>query len=85
MKVEPMKPVLKVPGTVHLELRSDGPLSIFAFNFNLRRCTKANAKLTGASTPDRRRWRRTRRRWRWARRRGMTGVHGDGIGFISIP
>jgi hypothetical protein len=32
-----MKPVLKAPGTNRLKLKYDDPLSIFAFNFNLRR------------------------------------------------
>jgi hypothetical protein len=33
-----MKPKLKPPGSTLLKLRHDGPLSDFAFNFNLRRC-----------------------------------------------
>jgi hypothetical protein len=36
-----MKPVLKAPGSVDLKLRCPGPLSIIAFNFNLRRYTMA--------------------------------------------
>jgi len=32
-----MKPVLKAPGTMLLNLRYHGPLSNVAFNFNLRR------------------------------------------------
>jgi hypothetical protein len=35
-----MKPVLKTPGPTLLKLIYDGPLSNFAFNFNLRRYTK---------------------------------------------
>jgi hypothetical protein len=34
-----MKPKLKVPGTKRFKLYYDAPLSIFAFNFNLRRYT----------------------------------------------
>ena len=34
-----MKPALKAPGYMHLKLRYDGPLSDFAFDFNLRRYT----------------------------------------------
>jgi hypothetical protein len=34
-----MKPKLKPPGTELLKLGCDGPLSNFAFNFNLRRFT----------------------------------------------
>ena len=41
MQVEPMKPVLKAPGTMLLKLIYDEPLSNFAFNFNLRRYAKA--------------------------------------------
>jgi len=33
-----MKPDLKAPGTMLLKYRYDGPLSNFAFKFNLRRC-----------------------------------------------
>jgi hypothetical protein len=32
---EPMKPMMKASGTLLLKLRSDEPLSNFAFNFNL--------------------------------------------------
>ena len=37
MQVEPIKPVLKAPGSMLLKLRYDGPLSNFAFKVNLRR------------------------------------------------
>jgi hypothetical protein len=37
-----MKPVLKAPGSVLLKLRYDGPLSDFAFNFNLSRYDMAS-------------------------------------------
>ena len=37
MHVEPMRPVLKAPGSILLKVRYDGPLSKFAFNFNLGR------------------------------------------------
>ena len=37
VQVDPIKPALKAPGTKRLELIYDGPLSNFAFNFNLRR------------------------------------------------
>jgi hypothetical protein len=36
-----MKRNLKPPGTEHLILKCDDPLSNVAFNFNLRRYTKA--------------------------------------------
>ena len=39
MQVDPIKPVLKAPGSMLLKLRCDGPLSSVAFNFNLRRYT----------------------------------------------
>jgi len=39
VQVEPMKPVLKPPGTLPLKLNHDKLLSSFAFNFNLRRYT----------------------------------------------
>jgi len=37
VQVDPIKPALKAPGTKRLKLIYDGPLSNFAFNFNLRR------------------------------------------------
>ena len=47
VQVDPIKPMLKAPGTILLALRCDEPLSNFAFNFNLRRYT----------------WGATRQRW----------------------
>jgi len=35
--VDPINPTLKAPGTNRLKLKSDEPLTNFAFNFNLRR------------------------------------------------
>ena len=43
MQVQPMKPVLKPPGSALLKLRYDGPLSNFAFKFNSRRYDEAVA------------------------------------------
>jgi len=37
VRVEPMKPVLKAPGSMLLRIRYDIRLSIVAFKFNLRR------------------------------------------------
>jgi hypothetical protein len=37
VQVEPMKSVLKPAGSTVLKQRYDGPHSIIAFNFNLRR------------------------------------------------
>ena len=37
LQVEPMTPVLKVPGTKRLKLTSDEQLSSVAIKFNLRR------------------------------------------------
>jgi len=37
VQVESMEPVLKPSRSMLLKLRYDGPLSSFAFNFNLRR------------------------------------------------
>ena len=42
MQVDPIRPTLKVPGYERLKLSYDGPLSIFAFNLNLRRYTEAS-------------------------------------------
>jgi hypothetical protein len=39
VQVDPMKPTLKAPGSMHLNLRYEEPLSNFAFKFNLRRYT----------------------------------------------
>ena len=36
MQVDPIKPMLKPPGTKRLKLECDGLLSSFAFKFNLR-------------------------------------------------
>ena len=36
MQVDPIKSSLKAPGTMRLKPKYDEPLSIFAFNFNLR-------------------------------------------------
>ena len=43
MQIDPIKPTLKAPGTKLLKLKCDKPLSNFAFEFNLRRYTKAQA------------------------------------------
>jgi hypothetical protein len=49
-----MKPVLKSPGPMPLKLRFDGPLSSFAFNFNLRRYKKAGVDIfTGDDKAER--------------------------------
>ena len=37
MQVDPIRPMLKPPGTKHLKLKCDMLLSTFAFKFNLRR------------------------------------------------
>ena len=37
MRVDPIKPTLKAPGTKRLKLEYDDLLSSVAFNFNLRR------------------------------------------------
>jgi hypothetical protein len=41
VQVEPMKPMLKAPGTERLKLKYDNLVSRFAFKFNLRRYTPA--------------------------------------------
>jgi len=40
VELEPIKPVLKAPGSKRLKLNCDIPLSNFAFKFNLRRYTE---------------------------------------------
>jgi hypothetical protein len=40
VQVDSIKPVLKAPITKRLKLKIDGPLSSFAFKFNLRRYNK---------------------------------------------
>ena len=42
MQVDPIKPMLKPPGTKRLKLKYGKLLSKFAFNFNLRRFTPAD-------------------------------------------
>jgi len=39
VRVNPIKPMLKAPKTKRLKLKIDDLLSIFAFEFNLRRYT----------------------------------------------
>ena len=51
MQVDPIKPVLKAPGTKCSILKYDQPLSNFAFKFNLRRCTGEEAE-TGDPNVD---------------------------------
>jgi hypothetical protein len=43
VQIAPMKPVSKAPGTQSLKLNYDDPLSIFAFEFNLRRYSSGGA------------------------------------------
>jgi len=40
VQVDPLKPILKAPGTKRLKLKYDQLLSNLAFNFNLRRYIK---------------------------------------------
>ena len=44
VQVEPIKPMLKAPGTKCLNLKCDKLLSSFAFNFNLRRYSLAGVR-----------------------------------------
>ena len=46
VQVDPIKPTLKPSGAKRLKLKYDGPLSNFAFKFNLRRCTTARSTST---------------------------------------
>ena len=46
-----MKPVSKAPGSTLLKLKHDGPLSICAFNFNLRSCTEVGAEASVNTIP----------------------------------
>ena len=45
MQLDPVKPTLKAPGTKRLKLKSDEPLSSFAFEFKLRRYSKVYGQL----------------------------------------
>ena len=49
MQVDPIEPTLKAPGDMLLKLRYDGPVSKFAFKFNLRRHTKAGKAAADAA------------------------------------
>jgi hypothetical protein len=63
VQVDPTEPKLKAPGTKRLKLKYDGPLSNFAFKFNLRRYTSASPSWPSPlRTPPR-------------RRQGLTLVH----------
>ena len=44
VQIDPMKPVLKAPGSMLLKLGNDAPLSNFAFKLNLRRYTSLLAE-----------------------------------------
>jgi hypothetical protein len=44
VQVDPIKPVLKAPGTTRLKVNHDKLLSNFAFQSNLRRYTSVNWK-----------------------------------------
>jgi len=44
VQVAPINPSLKPPGTTHLKLKCNGPLSNSGFDFNLRRYIKALVK-----------------------------------------
>ena len=46
VKVDPIKPKLKAPGTKRLKLKCDEQLSNVAFNFNVRRYNKVEARRT---------------------------------------
>ena len=55
VQVDPMKPMLKPPGTKHLKLKRDVLLSTSAFTFNLRRYTvvhKADAAFDDSDEDD---------------------------------
>jgi len=47
VQVDPIKPMLKAPGTKHLKLKSDELLLSFAFKFNLSRYTWVLPRSTG--------------------------------------
>jgi hypothetical protein len=47
VQVDPIKPTLKAPGTKRLKLEYDDLLSIFGFEFNLRRHSKGNPPTIG--------------------------------------
>ena len=48
MRIYPIKPALKAPGSERLKLKCDDMLSSFAFKFNLRRCNVGAAELPRA-------------------------------------
>jgi len=52
VQVDPIKPAFKAPGSMLLKLRYDGPLSNFAFKFNLRRYIQAEGKALRKAEED---------------------------------
>ena len=52
VQVDPMKPILKPPGTKHLNLECDVVLSTFAFRFNLRRYSLGQGKRVPVACGD---------------------------------
>jgi len=56
VKVDPIKPQIKAPGTERVQLQKSEPLSIVAFRFNMRRYTSESAtrcwtRMKRCSTP----------------------------------
>jgi hypothetical protein len=50
VQADPIKPKLTAPGSERLKLEYDGPLSSFAFKFNLRRYTKVGDLVAAGQT-----------------------------------
>ena len=51
VQVDPIKPMLKAPGTKRLKLKYNKLLSSFAFKINLRRFTLAHGRAEGGDMP----------------------------------
>ena len=51
MQVDPIKATLKAPESMHLKLIYDGPLSNFAFKFDLRRYSEEDIDIAIESCP----------------------------------
>ena len=54
MQVDPIKPTFKAPEIKLFKVKHGGPLSIFAFDFNLRRFSKESLSSTTARAKFRR-------------------------------
>jgi len=84
VQVDPIKPMLKPPGTKHLILRCDILLSNFAFKFDLRRYSWAAMTALARTLRRQRRRRQRQQRRRKPRLLPAASVTSAGVGAGSV-